>query len=1366
MPIDNGSQTPDISADGRWVAFGSFASVLVEGDRNGEQDIFLYDRQSGTTRRASVKSDGNEVLYASAYPTVSDDGQRVTFDTRGGFTANDNNAEYDCYVHDFASSETTLVSQTPGGVAGNSYSGSAKISADGDSVAFYSWASNIIVGDTNAVSDIFVRDLTTGQTVRASVANDGAEANNYSWSPSISGDGSKVAFGSAATNLVAGDTNGHDDIYVRDLVAGTTVRASLAHDGAQPNAACGPTVISDDGRYVAFESDATNLVAGGTDGTRHIFLRDLQANTTELISQSSAGVEANQSCYDAFISADGGYVVFATDAGNLVAGEGNGAYDVFLRDRSAGTTTRVSVASGGEEADAGCYSPAISADGEIVAFHSDATNLGAETDGWTAHVYVRDIGEDITSSIISSGVYTMMGNGYSAGASIAMDGSAVAYHSSANNLVAGDAPAHSEIFVTALDGGGTKLASKGVGGVPVDGDSWNSSLSANGSTVAFTSGATNLVADDTNDSADVFVADVDSGVAERVSVSWEGEQADSYSESPHLSANGRRITFLSDATNLVLGDTNSMQDAFVRDVDTGETIRVSVSSGGDQPDDHAWGPRISGDGRYVTFHSYASNLVASDGNDANDVFVHDIVTGETIRASLGEGGVQLDGNSEYGSLSYDGRLLAFHSRATNAVVGVSDGRSHIYVRDLDTGDITLVSKHTDGTPGNGNSFNPVVSVDGRYVAFMSLAQNLIDGYMHSNYHVFVHDLQTGETVLLDTAPGGPQANAASFGPSLSGDGSLAAFETAASNLHAQDNNNETDVYVARLGSLVPVDTKAPETTPYGVPASWVSEDVTVTLEATDTPAPDEYASGVAGIRYSIGGSVVATYTEPIVVTEEGTTLIEYSAIDNVGNAEETQTATVRIDKTAPTVGDNAPAGWSKTNVSVTLTANDAGSDVAAILYDMGSGEVTYTAPIAVTAEGVTNIAYRAVDNAGLSSDGGEATVRIDKTAPVTASNARELYYGPASITLTPSDGLSGVAQTRWTLDGGAQNTGTTVNVASYGHHTLAYWSVDGAGNAETPWGATFMVLSAGRTDVAGTNRFTTGVEASKRAFPGGASTVVLATGRNWPDALGGSALAGAVDGPLLLVDTNSVSTAVLAEISRLGATKAYILGGEAAVSNAVKTQLEGALGAGKVVRLAGNTRYATALAVADEAIRLEGSEFGGDAFVVTGENFPDALGASPISSAGVRPILLAKPDAMPSMPPQVRRVVILGGTSAVSGVTEAALKSTLGNVNVDRKGGRDRFETAALVAEYGITQGLGWDGVGLATGEDFPDALAGGAMLGSLNTVMLLTRGSSLHTQARTRLQANAAAITTWHYIGGTGVLSDTVRNEVDNLLK
>lgn len=311
-----------------------------------------------------------------------------------------------------------------------------------------------------------------------------------------------------------------------------------------------------------------------------------------------------------------------------------------------------------------------------------------------------------------------------------------------------------------------------------------------------------------------------------------------------------------------------------------------------------------------------------------------------------------------------------------------------------------------------------------------------------------------------------------------------------------------------------------------------------------------------------------------------------------------------------------------------------------------------------------------------------------------------------------------------------------------------------------------MTAGVGYVPVAGLNRYETAVEASKRAFPSGADTVIIATGANWPDALGGAALAGSVNGPLLLTDPAALPATVEAEVTRLGATSAYILGGTGAVSPAVETKLTGMLGSGNVTRLAGTDRFGTAKAVADKVIALRGGAFDGTAFVATGANFPDALGASPIAAAKGWPILLAPASEAPYVPASVNNAVILGGTGAVSAAVEASLKTALGDTNVSRQGGTDRYATAALVAEFGNNSGLVWDGVGIATGAAFPDALSGGAMLGSLDTVMLLTPTAALAPSAQTALADAKAEIGTVHFIGGTGAVSDAVRTSVAQVLQ
>ena len=301
--------------------------------------------------------------------------------------------------------------------------------------------------------------------------------------------------------------------------------------------------------------------------------------------------------------------------------------------------------------------------------------------------------------------------------------------------------------------------------------------------------------------------------------------------------------------------------------------------------------------------------------------------------------------------------------------------------------------------------------------------------------------------------------------------------------------------------------------------------------------------------------------------------------------------------------------------------------------------------------------------------------------------------------------------------------------------------------------------------IAGADRYKTAVEASKEAYPAGASTVVIATGANWPDALGGSALAGAVDGPLLLVKPTSLPDAVVTELTRLGATDAYVLGGTAAVSQQVQDSLDAKL-SGKVTRIFGPTRYATANKVADEVIRIKGGGYSGDAFVATGANFPDALGASPLAASSARPILLAKPDAAPYLPTAVKRATILGGEAAVTPATESAVRTALGSANVVRVGGKDRYDTAAKIADHGVGLGMHWDGVGIATGMAFPDALSGGAMLGRAGSVLLLTKQTSLVEVARTRLTTHKADIHSVYFIGGTAAVSQGVRDEVAKLVE
>lgn len=380
--------------------------------------------------------------------------------------------------------------------------------------------------------------------------------------------------------------------------------------------------------------------------------------------------------YSAAISADGRYVAFYSRASTLVPGDTNDVGDVFLHDRLSGKTSRVSVDSTGQQANAGSYQPAISADGRYVAFVSGATNLVVENTNSVGHVFVHDSLTGATTRVSVSDA-RVQANGYSWGPSISADGRYVAYVSQASNLVPGDTNRFHDVFVHDRETGRTtrvSVSSDGMQARPPGG--WatdtRTAVSADGRIVAFSSYGMNLVPNDTNDEPDVFVHDRQTGRTTRVSVSSTGAQGNNPSGFPSLSADGRYVAFHSDAENLVPdGYERRIREIYVHDRQTAATTRVSVSSSGERGNsyENSGQPSLSADGRYVAFHSWAPNLVAGDTNGRSDIFLRDIKLGVTTRISVDSGGNQSDNQSFGAVLSADSRSIAFASNAFNLVAG-------------------------------------------------------------------------------------------------------------------------------------------------------------------------------------------------------------------------------------------------------------------------------------------------------------------------------------------------------------------------------------------------------------------------------------------------------------------------------------------------------------------------------------------------------------------------------------------------------------------------------------------------------------------------------------------------------------------------
>jgi Tol biopolymer transport system component len=385
------SEKPSISAYGRYVAFHSKSDNLVPGGRSFFLHVYVHDRQSGETGRVSVDSSGAPGFGNSESPSVSADGRYVAFvSDAGNLVPGDTNGEYDIFVHERKTGVTERVSVSSFGVQGNFHSFYPSISASGRYVAFQSYSKLLVPGDTNSTDDVFVHDRQTGVTERVSVSSSGVQGGKRSWNASISADGRYVAFESWANNLVPGDRNSAPDVFVRDRQTGMTERVSVNPSGGDGNGQSLEPSISAAGRYVAFHSEASNLVPGDTNMKHDIFVHDRQSGLTERVSVSATGAEGNGESLSASVSANGRCVGFESYSDNLILGDTNGEWDVFVHDRDTGITERVNVNSSGDQGNSASGSPSLAADGRYVAFQSDADNLVPGDTNRTFDVFVHD----------------------------------------------------------------------------------------------------------------------------------------------------------------------------------------------------------------------------------------------------------------------------------------------------------------------------------------------------------------------------------------------------------------------------------------------------------------------------------------------------------------------------------------------------------------------------------------------------------------------------------------------------------------------------------------------------------------------------------------------------------------------------------------------------------------------------------------------------------------------------------------------------------------------------------------------------------------------------------------------------------------
>jgi Tol biopolymer transport system component len=618
-----------------------------------------------------------------------------------------------------------------------------------------------------------------------------------SLAPVISPDGRYLLFASLANNLVLTSNttpiplqfSPKLNVFLRDRTNLTTTLVSVNLSGtAGGDGDSLPAGLSSNGRYALFESSASDLIPTDANNATDIFIRDLTAGTTLMVSVSTNGAPGNRASRGAVITPDGRFVAFVSEANDLVPGDSNGIADVFVRDLQEGTTTRVSVGAL-PSASLGASSselPDITPDGRYVAFYSTAANLVAGAEN-SSDLYVRDLVSG-TTTWASSSAYdavravspsTTKVTSYSH--VLSTNGQFVAYQASAFPL-AGPGSAGVILRYDVLSGLTDLVSANAIAGSGMPEDLQNLDMTPDGRFITFLAR--------TNTTAGVYVWDAQTGTTTLAS----GDLSDSVPGSsicdwPRLDPSGRFVLFLSSAANLVTNPLRGDYHVFLRDLQAGTTALVDADPNGvgaalSLPS----APQITADGRFVVFECPDASLVPNDRNRDYDLFVRDVVGGTTELVSARQAilpSVTPNGPSSLSarSVSTDGRYVAFASEADNLVPGDTNGCRDVFVRDLVLGTNYLVSLGTNGAAANGISTDPSISGDGRYVAFASTADNLVAGDTNKTYDVFVADLQAGATVLVSAKLlGSSPGNASSHSPQISIDANYVLFRSKASNL--------------------------------------------------------------------------------------------------------------------------------------------------------------------------------------------------------------------------------------------------------------------------------------------------------------------------------------------------------------------------------------------------------------------------------------------------------------------------------------------------------------------------------------------------------------------------------------------------------
>ncbi|HEY5909149.1 MAG TPA: hypothetical protein VJA21_00945 [Verrucomicrobiae bacterium] len=834
----NGDSLPaGLSPDGRFVVFESTANDLVSGDTNNANDVFVRDLVNGTTTLVSAATNGLPGLGASRSPAMTPDGRYVAFVSAvTNLVDRDTNRIPDVFVRDLQNNTTVLASVGAISTAQTGSSEAPEITSDGRYVAFYSSAANLVPG-SRIGSDIYIRDLWSNVTILASgYARTAVPSNSVScFNHTFSADGRYLAYEAAGTYALFGTVLRYSlDTGLTDIVGTNATVSRSAYEDIRSLA------ISADGRFIAYVANYSTR--DGTTTCIKRWDAQTGDSTIVSSNVSDAGVPLGSICDWPALDPSGRYVAFLSSATNMVTNTVVGEYHLYLHDTRLSRRTLLDADTNGVGSSISpLTAPQISADARYAAFDCPDASLVASDRNRDSDVFLRDLQTDHIEliSACDPALPTASPNGVTTLSfySVSGDGRYVLFASEADNIVANDTNGCRDVFVRDLADGTTRLVSAATNGLSADGVSSDHAISLDGRHAAFTSLADNLAPGDTNRLQDVYVQDLQSGATTLVSVNSSGTGSgnkDSYL--PIVAAGGRYVLFRSKATNLAAGSyTSGTENLFLRDMMLGTNYALTLAG--------VKAASMTPDGRFValldtpgafggTYYiwdtvsvSKATNTtgltslnnlaISPDGkrvaywgaSAAVQLYVAELSTGTTLAITLGPvptatPSIRFSANSQ---------VLVYNKPVSTT--------NQVYGYDLQAGGEFLVSAdYQSGQPANAASDSPVASADGRFIAYRSAAANIVPGDVNGQPDIFLFDRQTGSNTLLSAGqPGNVSPNNRSLMPVFSGDGSTLLFNSWASDLAPRDFNQGSDIFATMFLTAVLLPGSGPGQGPW---VSW------------------------------------------------------------------------------------------------------------------------------------------------------------------------------------------------------------------------------------------------------------------------------------------------------------------------------------------------------------------------------------------------------------------------------------------------------------------------------------------------------------------------------------------------------------------